>query len=113
MQLATAAATPSKLLHRRHQEDIAALTKDSLLALLDAAFRHDIETFKVGLIGMPRQITASVQLPAQWLLLRRVCCAKLHLLQPDLLGTALPCPVLTLPQPLFDTAMLSHDPNLP
>jgi len=49
VQLATAAATPTGLLHGRHQEDIAALTKDSLLALLDAAFRHDIETFKVGL----------------------------------------------------------------
>ncbi|KAL0054263.1 hypothetical protein WJX82_006341 [Trebouxia sp. C0006] len=48
--LATAAATPSKLLHGRHQEDIAALTKDSLLALLDAAFRHDIETFKAVLL---------------------------------------------------------------
>jgi hypothetical protein len=77
---------PSKLLHGRHQEDIAALTKDSLLALLDAAFRHDIETFKVGLIlrpalaSLPRQILASVCLPAQWLLLRQFCCAKLHLL---------------------------------
>ena len=50
VQLATAAATPSKLLHGRHQEDIAALTKDSLLALLAAAFRHDIESFKVGLV---------------------------------------------------------------
>ncbi|DBA92825.1 hypothetical protein WJX77_008376 [Trebouxia sp. C0004] len=48
--LATAAATPSKLLHGRHQEDIAALTKASMLALLDAAFRHDIETFKAVLL---------------------------------------------------------------
>ncbi len=50
VQLATAAATPTGLLHGRDQEDIAALTKDSLLALLDAAFRHDIKTFKVGLV---------------------------------------------------------------
>ncbi|KAA6427072.1 MAG: isoform A [Trebouxia sp. A1-2] len=49
-QLATTAATPTKLLHGRHTEDIAALTKDSLLALLDAAFRHDIETFKAVLL---------------------------------------------------------------
>lgn len=48
MQLVIAAGTPSKLLHGRHQEDIAALTQDSLLALLDTTFRHDIETFKVG-----------------------------------------------------------------
>ncbi|DBA66470.1 TPA: hypothetical protein ACH3X2_14338 [Trebouxia sp. C0005] len=48
--LATTAATPTKLLHGRHTEDIAALTKDSLLALLDAAFRHDIETFKAVLL---------------------------------------------------------------
>ncbi len=79
MQLATAAATPTKLLHGRHQEDIAALTKDSLLALLDAAFRHDMETFKVrpALASLPQEVTASLPLPAQWLLLGQVCCANL------------------------------------